>query len=432
LSVIDEIKSRVTIYDICNLAGIEVKRSGSNDMILSIYHDERTPSLHIKHNGTKFIDYSWNEPDEGHGDVIQFYQDLYKIDYGTAINELCGFAGIDNKKNNSSSSPLPEGGSRGEGAPRRTLPPRPAVQQASTIQDCFSKDETYIYNKALTNGDAIDEALIKVKRYRLDKNREVFLEFFTYCLKPENVNKAAIDYLLNTRKITPTALELSDIFTINNYNQVNNHLKKEFPLDQLQRAGVFNKKCESCKTVQPSYVKVCSCGNEKFTGNLIFYNHRILIPYKHNGQIVYLRARYFDKDNSSSTDAFKYLGPKDDLLQVNTSRRFYNIDSLKKMFPGERLYIVEGEFDCIVLASELIGYNAIAIPGVSNLPALNKFNLLKPFDIHIIPDQDEPGAKLVDRLAEIFHGMDKRVTVHQLKGAKDVTEFVIKQLKKVA
>jgi DNA primase len=217
---------------------------------------------------------------------------------------------------------------------------------------------------------------------------------FTYCLKYFGHDVPFYSYLSEGRKLSSKIIEEKELFYIGNYNQVNNHLKKVFDIGDLQRSGLYNEK-----------------------GNLIFYNHRLVIPYKYKNEMVYLRARCIGEADGFS----KYLGLINDELNLNTPKRFYNVDVIDKLFPGEHLYLVEGEFDAIMM--EDLGYNAVGIPGVGNLPNDKWLRRLFPFKVILLPDNDDAGRKLELKLRDFFNNNFKTIYTKQL-GAKDVTELV--------
>ena len=330
------------------------------------------------------------------GSVIDFYMAVYGItDNKTAIDELAILAGIENSDNTQFSitdrKPL-------AADKRSSLPAAGGRQRDHSPLGSMTEDEKLLYEKRLNAGADESGAIRDVKMKRLFNNIEVFDEFYSYCNKVGR-DARVLNYLTLERKIPVEAVEGFKLFFIKDYHSTNNHLKKKFPLEQLQKSGLYNEK-----------------------GNLIFYNHRIIIPYFHNNQGMYLRARYFDQDGNSKPDMNKYLGLANDGLNLNTPKRFFNSDVIKKLLPWERLFLVEGEFDCIVMQS-VIKVNCIAVPGVGNLPPLNRLQELKEFEVVICPDGDAAGSKLVEKLSNIFKGMNKSFSIKQLP-AKDPNEFI--------
>lgn len=121
-----------------------------------------------------------------------------------------------------------------------------------------------------------------------------------------------------------------------------------------------------------------------------YYADRILIPYIENGRVVQIRGK----------DIFgRYYTPMGDAVYI------YNADSLKG---ATECVIVEGEFDCMMLAdllatSEDSRYRSMAViglPGVTTLPEdfLSRIAHLKR--IYIGTDPDEAGRRGAEKLAE--------------------------------
>lgn len=374
MNLSDKIKEVVQIEDLANRCGYPVKNNG---FCFSIYRDEKTPSLKIYPGTNTFWDYSSAQG----GSVIDFWMGIYNIDFKSAVQDLANVFGID----------------REQGAVIRDCPVKKRITREENIFDCMSEVELELYEERAAMADE-GQAFKEVRLYRIEQNKKIFKALYSYCCNL-GWNNEVEHYMLKKRKLSARILFDFDVFFIKDYYRVNNHLKKEFPgMRNLQRSGLYNDK-----------------------GNLIFAAHRIIIPYLHNGEIVYLRARYFDQENNSYTERNKYLGLRNDAINVNTPKRFFNRDVIAKMKPGEKLYIVEGEFDAIVM--EGLGYNCIAVPGIGNLPGDNEFKRLLNFDIVFCPDNDEPGEKLSDKINEIFWYYSKEIKIKQLPN-KDVTDFV--------
>lgn len=370
MDLINQIKEKINIKDLCRIASIQI----INNKVRSIYRDEKTPSLHIYENGLSFKDYSSGES----GDVIDFYMQLYNMDKKTAIKQLAGLAGINNNY-------------------QATIENKPVLQPKNQSNDwinALSDEEKFFYEERAGISDE-KQALYETRLLRLHRNSQIFEEMFDYCRQYQNAEMFN-NYMQVQRSIHPDFIEKFKLFYIGNYFEVNNHLKKKFGLNDLRRCGLFNDK-----------------------GNLIFAMHRIVIPYLSNGQMVYLRARYFDNDFNTDCKGSKYIGLKNDALNVNTAKRLYNMDTLKNMFEFEYIYITEGEFDAII--AEQMGFNCVAIPGVGNLPDKQLERLLK-FNPVICVDNDDAGRTLEVNLTEFFNKRGKVVMIKNLP-QKDITEF---------
>jgi len=383
MDIIQQIKERYNIQSLVSHLGLSEK----NGFLHSIYKEDKTPSMKIFPKTNSFYDYSSSVG----GDIVKFYQDYCRCDVKTAIKELCKLAGIDSSTPNNTSVPTPP-------------PVQPQIEEKFNPKNLYADEQEYYYERlGLSNDENL--ALLELKKRRISQNSLIFSELYSYCINLEPRIKA-INYLIGERKLRSKTLEKYKIFHIPDYYKVNQHMKKMFSLDLLIRSGLYNNK-----------------KNDKgeYKSNLIFYNHRIIIPYLFNDEITYLRGRYFDEnDNFTPSSGSKYLGLANDILGVNTSKRFYNLDVLKTLLTGERVYITEGEFDTLVLTQE--GFPAIAIPAVGNIPPEKQFQKLSPYTCVIVGDNDEAGNKMVDKLKGIFIRNNIRGFVKTIP-AKDITDL---------
>ena len=108
----------------------------------------------------------------------------------------------------------------------------------------------------------------------------------------------------------------------------------------------------------------------------------------------------------------------------------YNLPILKRLKPGDELWIAEGCSDCWALLSA--GHKAIAIPSATLLSKKDKELLssleasprggLEGVSFHMYPDQDAPGERLFLQLQKVL----PTLVHHQLPpGCKDFSEYYI-------
>ena len=103
----------------------------------------------------------------------------------------------------------------------------------------------------------------------------------------------------------------------------------------------------------------------------------------------------------------------------------YNLPVVKRLKPGERLFITEGCSDCWAMLSA--GHKAIAIPSATLLKPEDKQLLtdigrLYQVEFHMFPDQDVPGESLFMQLKEML----PQLVHHQLPpGCKDFSEYYL-------
>lgn len=375
----DKIKEVVKIEELANRLGYPMQRNG---FCFSIYKLEKTPSLKLYPATNTYYDFSSGE----HGTVFDFYMGVYNVDFSTAVRELGDLYGITY-------------GQSADGLAQRVKPVKTVRTNTENIFECMTLDERLIFGERAGISNE-QQAFIDVRKHRIERNAEIFDDLYLYCTQ-RGWTREAWQYLTEKRFLSAKSILFFKLFFIQNYFEVNNHLKKRFPMDDLRRAGLFNIK-------------------EDGGGNLIFYHHRLIIPYLHNKQIVYLRGRYFDVDNNTKTSSNRYFGLRNDALGVNSPKRFYNSDALNDLLPGERVHITEGEFDAMLM--EDAGFKTIAIPGAGNIPKIEKFAKLKDAEVVLIPDNDEAGSKLQLELVKIFEAMGNRISIKKLP-AKDVTDY---------
>jgi DNA primase len=341
-------------------------RSG---FIYSIYKKESTPSLKIYDDG--YFCYATSQG----GDVIRFYKDYYRLTTAQAIDDLFRMVG-------------------GSNIEREKVDP-PQLEQKKNIIDCLLEHEKYLFEE-ISAVSSEEFALMEVKKSRLENNKKIFAEMYNYCLKYSQAD--SFSKYMKSRMLSEETLNKFKVFYIENYFELNNHLKKKFQMDELKASGVMNEK-----------------------GNLILAKHRIIIPYLFKNEIVYLRARYFDNGETEIAGGPKYIGLRNDLLGVNTAKRLFNSDILDGLVNGDRLFIVEGEFDAMVLSQE--GFFAVAIPGVGNIPSMKWFKKMKGLRVQIFVDNDEAGEQLRDALHKILDSNSISYDDIYLKNYKDISDY---------
>ena len=142
-----------------------------------------------------------------------------------------------------------------------------------------------------------------------------------------------------------------------------------------------------------------------------------------------------DTDSKDSEDSKVSIGSEDGTDSEEAPRfRFpygsqcgiYNLQVLKLLTPGEKLFITEGCSDCWAMLSA--GHKAIAIPSATLLKPEDRDVLAyigETFGVewHMFPDRDAPGERLFLQLKEILPSLIH----HQLPlGCKDLGEAYLK------
>jgi len=203
------------------------------------------------------------------------------------------------------------------------------------------------------------------------------------------LDPSSLAYLTGaTRGLKKETIKRFQLFSIKDYPATNKFMQEKFNLEQLKQAGLVSEK-----------------------GNLIFYEHKIIMPFLDNGRIIYLQGRRVDDQHP------RYL-------QIKRPVPLFNTDTLKDIKKGDKIYICEGVFDAMILEQE--GYKAVAILGVNNFKP-ERAGLFKGFDVVLCLDNDESGKLATQALARIFLLQGQKVKTKQLPdGIKDITEYFIK------
>ena len=214
---------------------------------------------------------------------------------------------------------------------------------------------------------------------------EIYEEIIFIC---GGLDQESIKYLTGgSRGLTEDTLNRFLLCSVKDYQDIDKQLKAKFSIAELQQAGVLSDK-----------------------DSLIFYKHKIIIPFIKDGRIVFLQGR--------RTDAGE---PK--YLHIKRPVPLFNPDTLEGLENGSKVYICEGVFDAMIL--EQNGYRAVAILGVNNFKP-EYTELFKGLDVVLCLDNDEAGERATQELAKMFLLKGQAITSKQLpSGIKDITEYFI-------
>jgi len=378
---LEVLKSKIPISAVADI--LKLRYSGQLFYCINPDHCDKTPSLLINKLENYFHCFGCGIG----GDVIKLYQIFYKLDFSSACYKLAFDFNIEIKSKfypgvTSNNSKFTE-----------------KKEDISTKKYNFLCEyDQYLFDEraGISGNDSI--ALECVRIERIERNKIIFQELYRYC-NHYGLSDDVYSYLIDNRKLSKDVIQSAKIFSIWSCHDVNSYLKSIFDIEELKGAGLF------------------------IGDKLIFRNtHRLLIPYIEDDMIIYVRSRYFDIEGNTNIGKLKYFGLRNDDLNLNTIKRFYNTDILSGLKIYDELFICEGELDCLALLS--IGLNAIAIPGVSALP-LNELSCLTDYNITLCFDNDKAGELATEKLVEAFNNIGKKVNIIELPvGIKDVSDFI--------
>ena len=148
---------------------------------------------------------------------------------------------------------------------------------------------------------------------------------------------------------------------------------------------------------------------------LFHYRHRLIIPYfdKDGKKINSIQGRNIDNQEIKP----KYLFNK------NAEDSIYNIHKLSDV---KDLIICEGAIDALSL--ERLGYCAIALSGVSKVNILEKYDILKEYNIYSFSDNDNAGKRLIKDIYNIdnYKGSFLIKSFTNNSSVKDINELLMK------
>jgi DNA primase len=280
------------------------------------------------------------------GDIVKFYMDYKQVGFKQAIEELCDYG------------------------------------QCQT--HLLENNEIQVELPNPTKQKPVDKKTLK----KNDKTRANVYKYLIDDLLKARLARDVKKYLFGSRrKLKLSTIKIFKIRAVDDMDELKSKLLLKFSVEDLIIAGLLNDK-----------------------NNFIFFYNKIIIPYRADGKINYLRFHHMPDNKKSYC---KYIG-----LKGMTARRIFNVDVLKRLRKGDELYLCEGEFDTMI--AEQAGFNAIGFPGVTNIP-FEELKALKidQYNLHVAFDSDEAGKKAVQKLANELNISLERINLHT---GKDLTE----------
>lgn len=193
-------------------------------------------------------------------------------------------------------------------------------------------------------------------------------------------------YLL-TRCISPATAELFRVAQISNPAATLRALTDQFGPKRVAASGLL------------------SAG-----GYFRFPRHALLFAHCDRGIPVFLQSRRLD----SGTPRWMGLG--------GISKIPFNLDAIEG---ASEVYLVEGAID--VLSAHELGLTAIGLPGTSAPLAPDICSRLRDKTVYILPDKDEPGARIATRTRETLLSHGVLVTIQRFKAGKDLNDHLVQE-----
>lgn len=247
-------------------------------------------------------------------------------------------------------------------------------------------------------GSGTDKKMTKItkKKVFLKKNEEVLSPFdeevYTWMIDNAKLSALANKFLFEERHFEKEVIYGLNIKSVSYSEKVLEALINHFGESRCIESGLIRR--------------------GEYRRYFFFYTPCLLFP-------------YYEQDGSLAGIQSRYLGdnPKAPRFQFMSSQktRLFNLPVLNTMSRGDRMYISEGITDCLALLSN--GLKAVAIPSATILP-LEDLVLLKGYDLHMYPDQDEAGQRALMELRRFFVNHYTTLKLEKLPdGVKDYCDY---------
>ena len=255
------------------------------------------------------------------------------------------------------------------------------------------------FNIAIPNNDGYVKIVKKISnKVYLSKNEETKFPFDEEMLR-RLIEKAILSeeaqkFLFDERCFKKEVIQNLNIKSVTDSNKAKEYLLSTFGEERCIKSGVVRQ--------------------GKYGLYFYFITPCLLFPYyEKDGKLVGIQSRY--------------LGTKKDvprfMFLASQKTRLFNLPILNTLNRGDILYISEGITDCLAMLSS--GLKAVAIPSATILP-LEDLILLKNYDLHMYPDQDDAGQRAFTELRSFFVKNYSWLKAEKLPvGAKDFCEYYI-------
>lgn len=219
-------------------------------------------------------------------------------------------------------------------------------------------------------------------------------EVFCWLMEKAVLSEAANRFLFEQRHLKKDVILSLNIKSITDSKKATSALESHFGKERCLKSGLVRE--------------------GEYGTYFYFYTPCLLFPYyEQDGRLVGVQSRYLGENQKAPR--FQFLSSQ--------KTRLFNLPILNTLKHGDSLYITEGITDCLAMLST--GLKAVAIPSATIQP-LEDLILLKNFDLHMYPDQDEAGKRAFMEIRRFFVQHYTTVKAEQLpEGIKDYSDYYI-------
>lgn len=236
-----------------------------------------------------------------------------------------------------------------------------------------------------------------LKVYLSKKDEQVYVfdeEIFRWLINKAGLSEVAQKFLFEERRFKKDVIQNLNIKSVTDSIKVKELLISNFGEERCVKSGIVRK--------------------GKYGTYFYFYTPCLLFPYyEQDGKLVGIQSRYLGEKKDAPR--FQFLAAQ--------KTRLFNLPTLNSLKRGDMLYISEGITDCLAMLSS--GLKAVAIPSATIQP-WEDLILLKIYELHMFPDQDEAGKRAFTELRRFFVNNYSIIKAEKLpEGTKDYCDYYI-------
>lgn len=255
------------------------------------------------------------------------------------------------------------------------------------------------FNIIIPESNEYDKPIKKVfkKVYLTKKDEQIHnfdAEVFRWLIEKAGLSDLAQKFLFEERRFKKDVIRCLNVKSVTDSKKVVRELISHFGEERCMKSGLVRR--------------------GEYGAYFFFYTPCLLFPYyEQDGELAGVQSRYLGEKKDAPR--FQFLAAQ--------KTRLFNLPVLNTLKRGERLYISEGITDCLAMLSA--GLKAVAIPSATIQP-LEDLILLRNYELHMYPDQDEAGRKVFMELRRFFVNQYAMLKAEELpEGMKDYCEYYI-------
>lgn len=239
------------------------------------------------------------------------------------------------------------------------------------------------------SGVKYEPVIMPIAQSQLNPNPIIYADFLSLCIDHDSVKS----FFCEKKKIKEDVFNASMIKMLGDSTIIKQKLISKWGEKALLDCGLLVKRKNQ---------------DREFLGLQWYKNDTIIIPFINElSQITYLKGRNLTGD-------IKHLNIE------GLTTDLYNRNILSSLKVGDKLYICEGETDTLSALS--MGLNAIGILGAHSFKS-EYVDLLKDYKVYLIPDDDNAGKQMIEKVRNEFFKINKSVEIVYLNNGDDLNSY---------